>query len=162
MNDILTQFKNLQDLFIGVNKHGKNAAHLLSEIDKQYASEQVTLIFPAGLVSRKQSGVVRDLEWKKSFITKSKKHKRNVIPVHIEGKNTNRFYNLANWRKQFGIKANIEMFFLVDEMFKQKNKTFTITFGEPIPYSVFDKSKSDYEWAQWVKEKVYDLTSETK
>ncbi|MEP7168276.1 MAG: 1-acyl-sn-glycerol-3-phosphate acyltransferase [Bacteroidota bacterium] len=162
VNDILLQLKNLAGLFIGVNKHGKNAQISLAAIDELYSSEHGVLIFPAGLVSRKQNSVIKDLEWKKSFITKSKKHKRNVIPVHIEGENTNRFYNLANWRKRLGIKANIEMFFLVDEMFKQKNKTITITFGKPIPYSVFDKSKTDYEWAQWVKEKVYNLTAEIK
>lgn len=157
VNDILLQLKNLKGLFMGVNKHGKNAHENLQSIDSLYASDQGVVIFPAGLVSRKQNGVVKDLEWKKSFITKAKKHKRNVIPVHIDGENTNRFYSFANWRKRLGIKANIEMFFLVDEMFKQKNKTVSITFGKPIPYSVFDKSKSDHQWAQWVKEKVYEL-----
>jgi putative hemolysin len=157
VNDILLQLKNLKGLFLGVNKHGKNAQENLEAIDALYASEQGVLIFPAGLVSRKQNGVIKDLEWKKSFITKAKKHKKNVIPVRIEGENTGRFYNLANWRKRLGIKANIEMFFLVDEMFKQENKTIAIHIGEPIPWSVFDKSRSDYEWAQWVKEKVYSL-----
>lgn len=159
VNDILLQLKNLKGLFIGVNKHGKNAQENLAAIDALYASEQGVLIFPAGLVSRQQNGIVKDLEWKKSFITKAKKHKRNVIPVFIDGKNTNRFYNFANWRKRLGIKANIEMFFLVDEAYKQQNKTIAIIVGNPIPYTFFDKSKSDYEWAQWVKEKVYDLKS---
>jgi|SRR6185436_14073743 len=157
VNDILLQLQNLKGLFIGVNKHGKNAQANLTAIDALYGSDKGVLIFPAGLVSRKQNGIIKDLEWKKSFITKAKRHKRNVMPVHIEGKNTNRFYNLANWRKRAGIKANIEMFFLVDEMFKQENKTITIIFGDPIPYSFFDKSKNDYQWAQWVKEKVYEL-----
>ncbi|MEO5571038.1 MAG: 1-acyl-sn-glycerol-3-phosphate acyltransferase [Bacteroidia bacterium] len=161
VNDILLQLKNLKGLFIGVNKHGKNAQKNLSSIDDLYASEKGVLIFPAGLVSRKQNGIIKDLEWKKSFITKAKKYKRNVIPVHIEGENTNRFYNLANWRKRIGIKANIEMFYLVDEMFKQENKTIAITIGTPVPWTVFDKSKTDNEWAQWVKEKVYDLKFNT-
>ncbi len=160
VNDILLQLKNLSGLFIGVNKHGKNAQESLAAIDALYSSQQGVLIFPAGLVSRKQNGQIKDLEWKKSFITKAKKHKRNVIPVHIEGKNTKRFYHLANWRKRLGIKANIEMLFLVDEMFKQENQTITITFGKPIHYSTFDSSKSDIEWAQWVKEKVYRLKAE--
>jgi putative hemolysin len=157
VNDILLQLKNMQGLFIGVNKHGKNAHENLAAIDALYASEQGILLFPAGLVSRKQNGIIKDLEWKKSFITKAKKNKRSIIPVHIEGENTNRFYNLSNWRKSIGIKANIEMFFLVDEMFKQENKTITITFGEPVSYITFDKSRSDQEWAQWIKEKVYEL-----
>ena len=160
VNDILLQLINLRGLFIGVNKHGKNAQESLAAIDALYSSQQGVLIFPAGLVSRKQNGLIKDLEWKKSFITKAKKYKRNVIPVHIGGKNSKKFYNMANWRKRFGIKANIEMFFLVDEMFKQENQTITITFGIPIHYSVFDTSKSDIEWAQWVKEKVYELNTD--
>src|SRR6185295_11423923 len=87
VNDILLQLKNLKGLFIGVNKHGKNAQENLAAIDELYASDKGVLIFPAGLVSRKQNIVIKDLEWKKSFITKAKKHKRNVMPVHIEGKN---------------------------------------------------------------------------
>ena len=160
VNDILTQFKNLQDLFIGVNKHGTTAAQSLSEIDKQYASDTVTLIFPAGLVSRKQKGVVNDLEWKKSFITKAKKHKRNILPVYIEASNSKGFYNLAMWRKRFGIKANIEMLYLIDEMYRQKNKTITVVFGKVLPFELFDKRHTDMEWAQKVKEHVYALATD--
>ncbi len=159
VNDILMQIKNLEGLFIGINKHGKNAVNTIMGIDDLYASEKMVLIFPAGLVSRKQSGKIKDLEWKKSFVTKAKKYKRDIIPVHIEASNTRKFYNLALWRKRFGIKANIEMFYLIDEMFKQKNKTITITFGKAIPYTVFDKRFSDLEWAQKVKDHVYALHS---
>jgi putative hemolysin len=160
VNDILLQLRNLNGLFLGVNKHGKNAQDSIAAIDALYSSQHGVLIFPAGLVSRKQKGKIKDLEWKKSFVTKAKKYKRNVIPVHIEGENTKRFYHLANWRKRLGIKANIEMLFLVDEMFKQENRTITITFGKPIHYSVFDRSKNDAEWAQWMKERVYELKAE--
>lgn len=157
VNDILLRLKNLEELFIGVNKHGINAHHNLEAIDKLYASGNGVIIFPAGLVSRKQGDVIKDLEWKKSFVAKAKKYNRTIIPVHIQGANTNRFYNLANWRKKLFIKANIEMFLLVDEMFKQRNKIIKIKIGGPIPPSVFDKSKNDLQWAQWVKEKVYNI-----
>lgn len=157
VNDILLQLKNLQGVFIGINKHGKNLHENLNAIDALYASEQGVVIFPAGLVSRLQEGIIKDLEWKKSFVTKAKKYHRNIIPVHISGSNTNRFYSIAKWRKRFGIKANIEMFFLPDELYKQKNKTFTFTIGKPISFETFNKSQTDYQWAQWVKEKVYNL-----
>ncbi len=60
-------------------------------------------------------------------------------------------------RKFLGLKANVEMFYLVDEMMKQKNSTFKIVFGKPIPTSTFDRSKTDQEWTEWVKDKVYTL-----
>jgi putative hemolysin len=109
-------------------------------------------------VSRKfRKGIIRDLEWKNTFIKKAKKHQRDVLPVFISGRNTDRFYNLANLRKKFGIKANIEMFFLVDEMMKQKGKTINIIFGDIIPWNTFDQSRSEQQWAEYVKQRVYEL-----
>jgi hypothetical protein len=98
-----------------------------------------------------------DLPWKKTFLTKSIKYRRDIIPVHISGFNTNFFYGLANWRKKLGIKANIEMLYLVDEMYKQKDKVINITFGKLIPIEVFDRRHSHAEWAQILKEHVYAL-----
>lgn len=158
VNDILLSFKNLKDLFIPVNKHGKSGTDSVKMINAQFASEQLTLVFPAGLVSRKQAGgEIKDLEWKKSFITKAKQYKRDIIPVYIEGRNSRFFYNLSRWRKRLGIKANIEMFYLMDEMYKQKGQKITIYFGKPIPYTTFDRSKTDEQWAHEVKHIVYQL-----
>jgi len=118
------------------------------------------LIFPAGLVSRKQqNNKIEDLVWKKSFISKAIQYKKDIIPVHIEGENSKRFYNLAYWRKKIGIRANIEMFFLVDEMYKQKGKTLTFTFGEAISWKTFTKDKPNEYWSQKVKEHMYALHS---
>lgn len=157
VNDILMNLENLSPLFIPVNKHGKNSAENLSKIEQTYSSEQAILVFPAGLVSRKQSGVIKDLEWKKSFITRAKKHQKNIIPVFIDGKNSKFFYNLSLLRKKLGVKANIEMFYLVDELFKQKGKSIKIIVGAPVSYTIFDKSTSDANWAEKVKDHVYSL-----
>ncbi|HYG51167.1 MAG TPA: 1-acyl-sn-glycerol-3-phosphate acyltransferase [Flavobacteriales bacterium] len=157
VNDLLLQVKNLSGLFVGVNKHGKNANNLVKDLDDLYGSDKAILVFPAGLVSRKQKGLIRDLEWKKSFITKAKKHQHDIIPIYIHGKNSKKFYNLGLWRKRLGIKANIEMFFLIDEMFRQKGKTLTFVIDKPIPYTRFDKTHTDLEWAQILKQEVYKL-----
>ncbi|MEO6884370.1 MAG: 1-acyl-sn-glycerol-3-phosphate acyltransferase [Bacteroidia bacterium] len=157
VNDILLHIENMKSFFVPVNKHGRNSATAMSAMQQAYASEELTCIFPAGLVSRKQQGKIKDLEWKKSFITMAKKYERNIVPVYIEGQNTSFFYNLALWRKRLGIKANIEMFYLADEMYKQRNKTITLIFGKPIAYTVFDNSRSDMQWAQEMKEFVYLL-----
>lgn len=161
VNDILLELKNLKDLFLPVNKHGRNPAESVRMIEEVYESDQLVIIFPAGLVSRKhKGGVIKDLEWKKSFINKAIRHKRDILPVYIEGRNTSFFYNFARWRKRLGIKSNIEMLYLADEMFKQKDKKITITFGRPIPYTTFTKSKKHNEWAHWVREKVYEMANE--
>ena len=157
VNDFLMGLESLKDRFVGINKVGKSPRESLKAVDDQFASETATFIFPAGLVSRKRDGVIRDLEWNKTFVSKAKKYKKPVIPVYIEGKLTNRFYRLANIRKALGIKINIEMFFLVDELFRQKGNKMDIIIGEPVSPETFDKSKSEKEWAEWMKEKVYQL-----
>lgn len=157
VNDLLLNIKNLKDSFIGVNKVGRNASHSLKLVDEQFASDYATFIFPAGLVSRREKGVIRDLEWKKTFISKAKKYKKSVVPVYIEGKLSNRFYRLAAIRKALGIKLNIEMFYLADEFYKLQDTKMKITIGKPIPVETFDSSKSDREWAQWTKDQVYLL-----
>jgi putative hemolysin len=157
VNDLLLNLEQLKDLFVGVNKHGTNSKAALEELNQLFASEQAVFVFPAGLVSRKKKGEIQDLEWKKTFVTRSKKFERDVIPVYIDGELTKFFYRLSNFRSRIGIKANIEMLYLVDELFKQEDKTIRIRFGKPIPHATFDKSKKDIEWAQWVKSKVYDL-----
>lgn len=157
VNDVLLHLENLRPIFVGVNKHGKNASQSLRKVDETFASDQLLCIFPAGLVSRKQKGKVEDLKWRKTFISRSKKHNKNIIPVYIEGSLSNFFYNLYTLRKTLGMKANIEMLYLVNELYKQHNKRITIKFGPALDASLFDKSKTDEEWAQFVKDKVYEL-----
>ncbi len=157
VNDILMSIRNLEPLFIPVNKVGNQAKSGILAIDQAYASENALLIFPAGLVSRKIDGKIADLEWKKSFVSKSKKYKRDIIPVYIDGRNSNFFYNLARLRQKFGIKANLEMLYLPDEMFSQRNQQVIIRFGERIPYSHFDQSKSERDWANEVRNIVYGM-----
>jgi putative hemolysin len=156
VNDILTYIPNLKVLFIPVNKHGSNAENIRL-FNETFEKQNIICYFPAGLVSRKQNGKIMDLEWKKTIITKAKRYKRDIIPTYIEGNNSKFFYNLALYRKKLGIKANLEMFYLSDEFFKQRNKTLTITFGPRISYKVFDKRHKDVEWAQLLKEHVYKL-----
>jgi len=157
VNDILMNLENLSSLLIPVNKHGKNAIESVKRIDNAYASGECVIVFPAGLVSRRKSGVIKDLEWKKSFITKAIKYQLPVIPLHVDARNSNFFYNLASLRRIIGLKTNIEMFFLVDEVFKQKGKYIKLNIGKPIPYTHFSKNKPDTHWAQYVKEQVYKL-----
>lgn len=157
VNDLLLNVKNFAPLFIPVNKHGANPRAALKIIDEAYASESAVMVFPAGLVSRRIDGTIKDLEWTKSFISKSIRYNTDVIPVHIGGRNSNWFYNLSNFRRKFGIKANLEMFYLADEMYKQEGQKIKLTFGKPIPASTFDKSKSQADWANYVREKMYSL-----
>jgi putative hemolysin len=156
VNDILLYLDNLKPLFVPINKHGSNADNIRI-LNETFMGEAVVCYFPFGLVSRKRRGIIRDLEWKKTFLSKAKKFKRDIVPTHISGRNTNFFYNLSNVRKGLGIKANIEMLYLVDEFFKQKNQEIRITFGKPISWEFFDKRYSDAVWAEKLRLFVYYL-----
>ncbi|RLD61908.1 MAG: glycerol acyltransferase [Bacteroidetes bacterium] len=156
VNDLLMFLPQMRPLFIPINKHGSNSENI-KIMQQTFESEKLILYFPAGLVSRKQKTGIRDLEWKKTFITKAKQYKRDIVPVFIDGKNSTKFYNLANFRKRISLKANIEMLYLPDEMFKQKGKKVHIIYGKPIPYETFDKRFNNMVWAEKVKDHVYSM-----
>ena len=157
VNDLLLNIKNFEPVFVPVNKHGRQPAEYARRIDETYSSDVQVLYFPAGLCSRKLKRQITDLKWNKNFVQKSVQYKRDVVPVYFEGRNSNFFYNLANFRKTLKIKANIEMAFLVDELFKQKGRHMHLKFGTPIPYTTFDKSKNYNQWTDVVREQVYRL-----
>lgn len=157
VNDILMNVKPLQSVFMGVNKHGANAKKSLIEVERLFASDKAVLIFPSGMVSRKQHGKVFDLEWHKSFITKSVKYQTDIVPTFIDGQNSKLFYNIAMWRKRLGIKLNIEMLLLPSEMFKQKGKTITVHFGKPIPAYLIRHIGEHHRIANAMRHFVYTL-----
>ncbi len=156
-NDFLMAVKPLQEFFVPINKVGGQARDSIKLIEELYNSPDQIMMFPAGLCSRKIKGQIVDLTWQKHFIQRARQHNMDIVPVFFEGKNTNRFYNLAKIRKFLGIKFNFEMITLSDEMFRQKNKTFTLHFGKPIDIKTLDNSKTPLEWAQYVKNIVYSL-----
>ncbi len=156
VNDLLMNIPQLRPLFIPINKHGSNTQNV-KILNDTFASDKMILYFPAGLVSRKQNGKIRDLEWKKTFITKARQYQRDILPVYFAGRNSSFFYNLANIRKFFGIKANLEMFFLVDEVYKQKGKNMSMVFGEPISWKTLERSHPDTYWATKIMDTVYSL-----
>lgn len=161
VNDFLTFIPNLRSVFIPVNKVGNDLANRKENIrvfNEAFSGDCTVCYFPFGLCSRKtKDGKIMDLDWKKTFVTKAKASQRDIVPVHIDGRNSEFFYNLARTRKFLHVKVNIEMAFLVDEMFKQRNQTLTITFGKPIPYQVFDGRFSDAQWAEKLRRFSYCL-----
>ena len=157
VNDLLMNLTNLEGIFVGVNKHGRNEKSIREQISDLFESESMVCIFPAGLVSRRSKGVVKDLMWKKTFITYAKKFDYTIVPIHIDGELSNFFYNLSSIRTKLGIKANIEMLYLSNELFKQRNKTITFKVGQPIKASELDPTKNEQELAQEIKDTVYEL-----
>ena len=157
VNDLLMNLHGLAPLCVPINKTGKQSRDFPRLVEAAFGSDNHIIMFPAGLCSRRQQGVIRDLPWNKTFVTKSVETQRDVVPIYFSGRNSDRFYNLANFGKRLGLKFNIAMLYLADETFKNRHKTFSLHIGKPIPWQTFDRSRKPAEWAAWVQEQVYQL-----
>lgn len=156
VNDFLMALHNLEELFIPVNKHGSSRRYK-KNLDEAVAGDDPLIIFPAGVCSRRVSYGIYDLEWNKSFVKMARSAGRPVVPVHVGGQNSRFFYALANLRKRLGINGNIEMLYLVDEMFKQRGATLDIVIGRPVPSETFDNRYDDWLWAKRMRQHIYEL-----
>ena len=157
VNDLLMNLHGLAPLCVPINKTGKQSRDFPRLVEAAFGSDNHIIMFPAGLCSRRQQGVIRDLPWNKTFVTKSVETQRDVVPIYFSGRNSDRLYNLANFGKRLGLKFNIAMLYLADETFKNRHKTFSLHIGKPIPWQTFDRSRKPAEWAAWVQEQVYQL-----
>ncbi|MBO6305973.1 MAG: 1-acyl-sn-glycerol-3-phosphate acyltransferase [Paludibacteraceae bacterium] len=160
VNELLMFMEPIADLWAPVNKTGRLTREQAEEQQRMWASETDVLTFPAGACSRLQRidghWTVQDLEWQKNFVQRAREYQRDVVPIYFEGHNSRFFYILAYLRKLLHIKLNIEMLYLVDEMYGAYGKHFTVHVLPPVPYSTFDTSKTPKEWAQYVKSIIYN------
>ena len=157
VNDLLMNLHGLAPLCVPINKTGKQSRDFPRLVEAAFGSDNHIIMFPAGLCSRREKGMIHDLPWNKTFITKSIETQRDVVPIHFGGSNSDRFYRVANIGKRLGLKFNIAMLFLADETFRNRHKTFSVHIGRPIPYQTFQTDKKPAEWARWVEEQVYKL-----
>ena len=159
-NDLLRVIKGLEPVFLFIARFGEINRQNAREIKNTLASDAQIIVNPAGTVSKRNPVKISDLPWNKFFISKAIKYKRDVIPIHVQAKNSWLFYNIASFRKIFRIKSNLEMFLLPREMFNKGGEKITITIGKPIAHKTFNESRTHLEWAQKVREYVYLLGSE--
>lgn len=157
VNDLLMNLPGLAPVCIPINKTGNQSRNFPAMVEAGFKSDNHMLMFPAGICSRKRGDDIRDISWKKTFITKSVEYQRDVVPIHFGGQNSPFFYKLANFSDKYVKKVNLAMLFLVDEMYKNVHKTFRVAIGKPIPWQTFDKSRTATQWAQYVQDIVYKL-----
>ena len=160
-NQMIYSMKPLQEFFVPVNiMSNRQSRDIADRFARMFESDCQTLVFPAGLCARTFGGVITEMPWKKMFITQARKYKRNVVPVHISGHNSRWYFFLSWLSRTLKLKFNLGMFFLVDELFGQKGEEFVITFGKPVPYTAFDATKTDIQWAEEVKNMVKKLSED--
>lgn len=160
VNDMLMNVRPLRNVFLPINKYGAQGRSAAVQINQEYESDKQMIIFPAGLVSRKQKGgEIKDLQWQKAFIAKAIEYQRDIIPVFFEGLNSPFFYNFAKWRKCSGLKFNIEQVLLPSEVCKSRGKHFRIHIGRPISWQSLKQSdRTPIQLADDIKVAVYQLS----
>ncbi|MDO5760535.1 MAG: 1-acyl-sn-glycerol-3-phosphate acyltransferase [Bacteroidota bacterium] len=157
VNDILCQLPGLKGIFVPINKYGKNNANH-NTLNEAFGGNSIMMFFPAGTESKIIGGKLQDFAWKKSFVQQAQIYQRDIIPVYIEGRNSKGFYRLYKIRKFFGVKFDLEMILLPREMFAQKGKTITLTFGKSIPIAQISKEKHHAKiWAERIRNFIYEL-----
>jgi len=158
-NELLGRIPNLRPVMLAINVFGRNTREVTLKLEELFESDNQIMIFPSGEVSRRKNGIISDPVWQKTFVAKAIQYRRDIIPVHISGRNSNLFYRVASLRKNLGIKAFIESFLLPREMMNQRNSTVTLTVGKVISWQTLTSEKSHAEWAQHIKQIVYHMIS---
>ena len=160
-NQLLMNMKPLKEFFVPVNViSSKQSRDLGVKIAEMFSSDMQVLVFPAGLCARKIKGKVTEMPWKKMFVTQSRKYEKDIVPLHISGFNSKRFFFFSWLSRLLKLKFNLGMIFLVDELFNKKGQEFVVTFGKPVPYTTFDKTKTDLQWAAEIKDQVEALSKD--
>ena len=157
VDDLWRNIDPIKELFVPVNKHGRQNEKNVEAFNDAFESDVPIITFPAGLCSRRLNGQVNDVEWKPSFVKKAVEFRRDIVPVYFDGRLSNFFYRLANVRKALGLKVNIEMLYLPDEMFRQGGSDFEIRIGTPIMYDAILDGRTPRQAADYVRRKVYAM-----
>lgn len=156
VNDLLMAVYQFGDVFLPVNKYGKQAREAAQLMNDALNSDNQMVSFPAGMCSRKgNDGVICDLTWNPSFIRMAQKSQRDIVPLYFEAENSAHFYKWARRRKRLGIKFNYELILLPDELIRAKGKHFRIFVGESIPVQELPTGKAIRELANSVRDQLY-------
>ena len=157
VNDVLMKLEPLRPIFTPVNKYGIQNQEYMSAYNDLFASDLPVVYFPAGLCSRRNGGVICDLEWKKNFVQKAVESGRDIVPVFVDAVNSQRFYRAASLRKALGIPVNLELVLLPDELFRKKGSAIGLRFGEPVSHSSLQGGRHAASEAAELKKMCYDL-----
>ena len=96
VNDLLMNLRGLAPLCIHINKTGKQAKDFPKMVEAGFQSDDQLIMFPAGLCSRRQNGVIRDLEWKKTFAFQDDKESHHPLVLKCHKTRTRFLNDFAN------------------------------------------------------------------
>ena len=156
-NDLLEVFPNMRDIILSVNKIGKNPRENVRKVVQMLHGEGAIVLFPALSWSKKSGGRVTDLPWSQEFVKWSVKYNRDVVPVYVDGRNSDFFYWFTGVRRRLGISAKLETSLLMNEVFRLSGTTLTLKVGRPISWKRLRGSKDGIRPGDLVRRYLYML-----
>lgn len=127
-NDFLDVLTPLKPLLLSINNFkDRQKKDAIAGVYQALEEEKAVIIFPSGEVSRASAKGIRDKVWHKGFLKFAQRSNAPILPVFIGGKNSKTFYSVSTLNKK------LSALLLVNELFKQKNKSIEIKVGELIP-----------------------------
>lgn len=161
-NDILMSLDPLKDVFLPVNKHGRQSVAYAKLVSEHFEQGRSIIYFPAGICSRKVKGVITDSQWRKNYIQKAIEYKYDIVPVYVSEVNSPLFYNLERLRTKLGVKFNIGMILLPHELFRRSKKKggVRMIFGEPVGCEVLINEHDTAYWNKEIRRRCYELSND--
>lgn len=128
-NELLYALKPLRPLLLPVdNMNGNTRRENIQNIESHVRSGGALIIFPAGEVSRLGAKGIRDGRWRSGALRFAEKTKAPIVPIHISARNSMLFYAMSLLARP------LSTLLLIDEMFRQTNRTVRVTIGSAIEY----------------------------
>ena len=156
-NDAFNLIPNIGGSVATANVYGRTPREAAAQILALYQSDTPITHFPAGEVSRLRSGAVRDGEWHKSFVKYAILTRRDVAPIHIEGRNSWLFHAVHKVRTALGVATNLELSLLPHETFAKRGSVIRATIRKPVGWQDLDACRDHLRAAMMVRNRVYGL-----
>lgn len=159
-NTVLGTVDQLGSILVPVDVFA-NPKQALKPMTQAFSGNEPLLIFPAGRTARmNEDGELDDGDWSAVALKLAAKSGRVITPLHLNGRNSPRFYWLAQCRKRLNITLNLEMFLLARELINPHQKCFQLYVGRAQQASVVSQRMSTFEAAQHLKALSYQLAHE--
>ncbi|MEZ9004157.1 lysophospholipid acyltransferase family protein [Vibrio splendidus] len=160
-NELLKRLPELDDLFIGVDvfnsKESKRTnAKAIRDANRHLADGGLLIVFPAGEVSsyRKGAKTLTDIEWSKSVAKFVKRHKATTVPIFINGKNSELFYQAGR------VHPLLRTALLGRELLNKQATTISISIGSSIPYSEIKSFEKEMDIVNYLRLNTYLMSQQ--
>ncbi|WP_373959030.1 lysophospholipid acyltransferase family protein [Vibrio gigantis] len=160
-NELLKRLPELDDLFIGVDVfNGKESkrtnAKAIRDANHHLADGGLLIVFPAGEVSsyRKGAKTLTDIEWSKSVAKFVKRHQATTVPIFINGKNSELFYQAGR------VHPLLRTALLGRELLNKQATTISISIGSSIPYSEIKSFEKEMDIVNYLRLNTYLMSQQ--